>query len=112
MDLKSLQPELIKPCDGHSPLRPDHSRGAGASADDDYNGPWVRDDFARRQQELSESGRCFHPLQGEWHRRIARRGRRWPRWRRGGAIRRYTPPISSLRSERCSPRPPTSSPGS
>ena len=41
---------------------PDDGPGAGASADDD-TAPGGRADFAQWQQELSDTGRCHHPVQ-------------------------------------------------
>jgi len=42
---------------------PHHGPGAGASADEDYTGPGSRADFAQWQQQLSDTGRCYHPVQ-------------------------------------------------
>jgi hypothetical protein len=41
---------------------PHHGPGAGASADDDTTAR-IRDDFAQWQQQLSDTGRCYHPVQ-------------------------------------------------
>jgi hypothetical protein len=42
---------------------PGNGPGAGASADDNYTAPRARDDFERWRQELSDTGRCHHPVQ-------------------------------------------------